>query len=183
MTFVTSNKYKFQAAKIISARLGIQIEQAVVDVDEIQASDGAVIARDKATKIYEQLGQPLVITDDTWIIPGLGGFPGPYMKYINEWLTADDFLRLTLPLEDRRIILRQTAVYQDEIEQVSFSVDIEGLLLKEIRDKTGYPHMAITSFDGGKTSGSEEHNAGRSTTSDSYTVWHELAKWLGARES
>lgn len=183
LTFVTANKYKVRAAKALGAKLGIDIEFAEADVDEIQARDGTVIARDKAAKIYEKLQKPIVITDDTWIIPGLGGFPGPYMKYMNDWLTAEDFLRLTLPLEDRRIILRQTAVYQDEIEQVSFSIDIEGLLLKEIRGASEYAHMRITSFDGGVSSGAETHSAGRANTADKHTVWHELAKWLKARES
>ena len=70
-----------------------------------------------AVEAYNALQSPLVVTDDSWIIPGLNGFPGPYMKQVNDWFTPDDWLHLTSGLADRRVILRQIIVYQDSTGQ------------------------------------------------------------------
>jgi inosine/xanthosine triphosphate pyrophosphatase family protein len=144
----------------------------------MQDEDEEVIARDKADKAYALLGEPLVVNDDTWIIPGLNGFPGPYMKSMNHWFTSEDFLRLTLPLADRRIILRQTTVYQDGDQQKVFVVDIEGTLLNEIRGESIHPHTAITTFDEEGRSMAEVAASGESAIAHRHTTWHELAAWL-----
>lgn len=178
VVFATSSPIKYGVARDVLADLGLVLVREDLDVPEIQGEDGEVIARDKAEKAFEKLGTPVIITDDTWIIPGLNGFPGAYMKSMNDWLTPEDWLRLTDPLKDRRIILRQFAVYQDKDVQKVFVGDIEGILLHEIRGTSKHPHCSIISFDGGKHSDAEWHEQGISGTKDSRTVWHELGPWL-----
>jgi XTP/dITP diphosphohydrolase len=183
LTFVTGNELKFRFAEELCSGMGVQLTQADFDMPEIQSEIGEVIARDKANKVFEKFQKPIVITDDSWIIPGLGGFPGPYMKSVNHWFTPEDWLRLTLPLEDREIILHQIAAYQDEFEQVVFAVDITGVLLTEIRGTSKWPHNTIVSFDGGKQSDAEAHAKGQSGAIAHHSAWHELCKWLKERES
>ena len=157
--------------------------QQDIETIEIQSESGEPIARHKANEAFQKIQKPIVVTDDSWVIPALRGFPGPYMKSMNHWLSAEDWLRLTLPLEDREIILRQILVYQDAHEQVTFSVDIKGSLLKEIRGTAPYSHMTIVSLNDGQTSMAETFGAGGSDTFDKHTAWHELATWLEARRS
>lgn len=183
LIFVTGNDLKFKGAQHLCAQHGITLTQQDVETVEIQAESGEPIARHKANEAFQKLQEPVIVTDDTWVIPALRGFPGPYMKSVNHWFTAEDWLRLTLPLEDREIILRQVAVYQDEREQVLFSVDVKGILLKEIRGNHAYPHMMITSFDGGNRSDAEAIAEGHSDTVGMHTVWQELSKWLQERQS
>lgn len=183
LIFVTGNDLKFKTAQRICTPRNLKLIQQDIETVEIQAESGEPIARHKAREAFDKLQKPVVITDDTWVIPGLRGFPGPYMKSVNHWFTKEDWLRLTLPLEDREIILRQVAVYQDELEQVIFSVDIKGIMLKEIRGTAPYPHMTIASFNEGKTSMAETLEAGGSDTADKHTAWHELAAWLQERKS
>lgn len=165
------------------APFDVTLEQAQLDIPEIQAETGEEIARDKATKAYAELQKPLVVSDDSWMIPGLNNFPGPYMKQVNEWLTVQDWLNLTRDLSDRSIILRQIVVYQDEAEQFVFSVDIPGILLAKARGTSPYPHSTITSFDGGKHTNAEYHEKGESAAANHHNPWHEFAKWYSAKET
>jgi len=178
VVFATSSVIKYSVAWHVLAKSNINLVREDLDVPEIQGEEGEVIARDKAEKAFQKLGKPVIITDDTWMIPGLNNFPGPYMKSMNEWLTPEDWLRLTDTLADRRIILRQFAVYQDANLQKVFIGDVEGILLHEIRGKSKHPHCTIISFDDGKHSDAEFHEQGLSGTKDSRTVWDEIGPWL-----
>lgn len=156
---------------------GITLQQTKLDIQEIQAETGEPVARDKAAKAFTALGKPLVVSDDSWMIPGLNNFPGPYMKSMNDWFSPEDWLRLTKDLADRRIILRQIVVYQDGDGQQLFTADISGVLLSEIRGTSPYPHSTITSFDGGKTSNAEYHEKGEAAAQHHRNVWHDFTEW------
>lgn len=183
LQFVTGNAVKFRLAQDICGPHGITLSQTALDIPEMQSEDGEPVARDKALRAFEILKTPLVVTDDTWIIPALNGFPGPYMKSINTWFTAQDWLRLTRDLDDRTIILRQIAVYQDADQQKVFTCDIDGVMLREIRGTSKHPHNTITSFDGGHQSDAELHALGKSGANDRKTVWHEVSAWLKTTRS
>ncbi len=161
--------------------LGIEIEQVELDITEIQSEDGAIIALDKAKRAFGQIKRPVVVTDDSWIIPGLRGFPGPYMKYINHWFTPEDFLRLTKDLDDRRIFLKQVIAYYDSNQHKTFDVEIEGRLLTEIRGGSHFPHFAITTFDKNGRSAAELNDAGQSAIAHLPTAWHDLCDWLKSK--
>jgi len=176
--FVTGNEIKFRLADTVCRRFNVNLEQVALDIPEMQADDGEPVARDKALRAFELLQKPVVVTDDSWIIPGLNGFPGPYMKFMNNWFTPEDWLRLTGSLEDRRIILRQIAVYQDADQQKVFTVDIEGLLLDEIRGQSKYSHNTIFSMDNGEHSDAELDMLGKTGSDHRKTVWHEVAAWI-----
>ncbi|HKR82439.1 MAG TPA: non-canonical purine NTP pyrophosphatase [Candidatus Saccharimonadales bacterium] len=174
----TGNAVKFHAAQKACAEFGVTLVQHPLDVPEIQAEEGEPIARDKAEKAFAIFQKPIMVCDDFWMVPGLGNFPGAYMKSVNHWFTPEDWLRLTLPLKDRRIILRQYAVYQDARQQKVFTKDLIGTITTEIRGKSLYAHSTITSFDGGKHTDAQFHEQGESAVQGLQTVWHSVAPWL-----
>jgi XTP/dITP diphosphohydrolase len=176
--FVTSNEHKVQTAQAVCSQFGIKFTHQAHDLTEIQADDGEVIALDKARQAFEYYKQPVAVTDDNWLIPALNGFPGPYMKYMNQWLTPDDFINLTRKLKDRRIIMRQIIVYRDKDQEKVFSTDIPGVLLKEPRGTSIIPHFAVISFDGGKHSAAEVEASGQVVVADQATAWHEFCQWF-----
>src|SRR5688500_9007696 len=98
LVYATSNNVKFDTANLVCKKIGLELERHAIDIPEIQAPDGESVARDKAQKVFDQLRQPVVISDDSWLIAGLNDFPGPFMKYVGKWLSLDDWMRLTLPL-------------------------------------------------------------------------------------
>jgi XTP/dITP diphosphohydrolase len=182
LAYVTGNSFKFSQAVVTCKPFGVSLDQVELDIPEIQAKTGEVVARDKAAKAYAELKKPLVVSDDSWMIPGLNNFPGPYMKHMSEWLTVQDWINLTQSLTDRSIILRQIVIYQDEAEQYIFSVDIPGILLTESRGTSPYPHTTLVSFDGGKHTNAEYHEKGESAAAHHHNPWHEFAQWYSEKE-
>lgn len=178
LIFITGNDNKIQTARAVCDRFGIYLHHKNLDIPEIQAEDGNVIAKDKARQAFEILHESVVVTDDSWIIPGLGGFPGPYMKFMNQWFSCEDWLRLTAPLADRRIVLRQVVAFHGPKAQQSFSVSLEGTLLREIRGNSHYPHLTIASFDKAGRSIAEINASGKSAIAHQHTAWHDLCEWL-----
>ena len=178
--FATGNADKFATALAVCARHGIVVEQRNVNVLEIQSEDSKVIALDKATKAYELLHQPVVISDDSWAYLGLRGFPGAYMHSINEWFTPEDFLRLTSTLADRRVVLTRYVVYQDRDVQMVFTDQVEGELLREIRGNTMYANHTITTLAGDNgLSIAEVHDRNVDTaTRRSVAIWQDFATWF-----
>lgn len=182
--FATSNNQKLLTAQKVCNDFGIElIQEPSLHVDEIQGEEGEAIARHKANEVYKLLQKPCVITDDTWMIPALKGFPGPYMKSVNEWFTSEDWLRLMNGVKDRRIILRQIAVYQDENGQHLFAVDVSGVVLEEVRgDSKAFQNQNVISLEEDGRSITEIFNTGRSALEGHHTTWHELGAWLAAQQ-
>ena len=179
LVFATGNQDKFKSAQLVLEPLGFRLRKVHVEVDEIQGEDELIITRDKAEKTYRQLGKPVLVNDDTWSIPGLNGFPGPYMKSVTHWFTPDDFLRLTRDLKDRRVFLTQVAVYQDEHEQQIFTKQLEGSLRTEATDYPGPSWSNVCSMTKDGRSLAEVRTKNHQQLVDEHdTVWNDVAAWL-----
>jgi XTP/dITP diphosphohydrolase len=177
--FSTGNELKFHNGQIACEKYGIHLKQAVPPIDEIQDENPENIALDKAKKSFATLGRPVIISDDSWDIPGLNGFPGAYMKSMNEWFTPQDFINLTKSLTDRRIFLHPRLVYIDDKTVKLFSSTFEGYLLKEPRGEYGPPSQKVISLHGDNDlSISEVHDKGlHKDGRDVHKMWDEFCKW------
>lgn len=178
--FSTGNSQKFEIAQAVCAQRGIELTQNTFDIDEIQGEDAEVIIRDKAQKAYELVKCPVIVSDDSWNIPGLNGFPGAYMKSIDHWFRPEDLLNLTRSLEDRRIILVQMLAYQDETHQQVFRKEYTGTLLTEIHGTHGKPLQKVVTMPGDNgLSIAEAYEAGTvHAERDVSAGWHELIDWV-----
>jgi len=180
--FVTSNDHKVMTAKMVCDTYGLSFDRKQLDLLEIQADNGEEIGRHKAEQAFDICHAPLIVSDDSWYIAGLRGFPGPYMKYVNQWFMPEDFLRLTRDLTDRNIVLRQIVVYKDAEHEKVFIAELEGTLLKEARGQApAFPHFAVTSFDGGKHSLAESDDRGMPAVANHHSAYHQLCEWLRSR--
>src|SRR5680860_226433 len=103
IVLVTSNIRKLSEAKAALKDFDIEVQNKQFDIDEFQACDPVIIAKHKAKEAFRLAREPIVITDTSWGIPALNGFPGGYMKDVASWLTPTDFLNLLKNKEDRSI--------------------------------------------------------------------------------
>ncbi len=94
ITFITGNKGKFEEAKNIFSGSGIEIFQEAYDTPEIQIESAEEIAKFSASYVGNKLNKPLFVMDRGFYIKGLNGFPGPFIKFINKWLTPEQVLSL-----------------------------------------------------------------------------------------
>lgn len=185
VTFVTTNDQKYAGARIVCKSASIDLKRSNFDIDEIQSKDPEKIVRDKVAKAFTACGgaQPVVVVDDSWEIPALGGFPGAFMKYINEWFTPDDFLRLMSGKDDRRVIMHQYLAYKDEHETIVFSTDIPGAILTEQRGTHKETSATVIALDAdnGRTiaeiyeDGIEKN---RNRYKDRGDAWYTFSAWF-----
>ena len=179
----TSNKQKFEIGNALLANLGIELVQKPVHIDEIQGENVELVIRDKVMKAYEILQEPVIVTDDWWDIPALGGFPGAYMKSINSWFLPQDFVDLMQHKSDRQIILHAYLAYFDGEDLHYFHHDLRGTIAKKTRGDYGPPimHVVELDFDGGRTI-SEIYDEGlehETKRLQSYnSAWIQLGQWL-----
>ena len=138
--FVTGNPYKFQIAQKVFEGKGIKIEQQKIETPEIQSADVREIAAFSAKWAAEKLKKPVALTDAGYYIKALNGFPGPFIKYINNWLTSNDLLKIMEGREDRTVeVLACLAYCEPGEEPVIFESKISGKIAEKATktDKPG----------------------------------------------
>ena len=182
LQFITTNELKMMRAKQVMSRFNIDITQNSLEFDELQSYDGEKIARHKAEQAFAAVGQPIVVTDDTWTIPGLHDFPGPYMKAMNHYLQSSDWERLVEPLTDRRIFLHEHLVYQDADGQYYVTRAIERQLLPKARGSHNFNHLALVAYGNDGRSRAEALAGGDILADPDHTAWHDLGQWLTAKQ-
>lgn len=185
--FATGNDEKMLIAQVVCKKFNINVERVYIDIDEIQGEDPLIIVKDKVRRAYESLLKPVVVSDDSWSIPALKGFPGPYMKSINKWFEPYDFIRLMRGIKDRRVILYQFLAYYDGKNMQIFKNKINGKIIDKPRGMNARsPNATVTvlDYDNGKTI-AEVFMKGKKAVLDRYKnrrdVWHEFADWYSIK--
>lgn len=104
INFITTNPLKFNITKAYFDPFGDQfvLKQHAIDVPEMQSDSVNAIAEQSAKWAAEEIGEPAITSDVGFFIEALGGFPGPFIKYVGSQLTTDGFLRLMNGVENRR---------------------------------------------------------------------------------
>lgn len=183
LIFSTGNELKFRLARDALTQYGIKVIQKALEIDEIQSEDAEKIVRDKAAKAYALLQKAVLVSDDSWAVRGLKGWPGPYMSSMNAWLSVDDFLNLTRPLQDRRVSLIQYIVYKDADTEKVFRLELPGRILKEPRGRSEKnPNHLIMTLDGddGLTV-AELYHLENLQDAKGAKIWHHFADWYKSR--
>jgi XTP/dITP diphosphohydrolase len=138
--FVTSNSNKWHEAQRI---LGCVLERVELDLVEIQAESVAAVALAKAQAAFAQLGRPVIVEDAGIELLGLGGFPGPFVKYWEKLGGLESICRAADGLGDRRIrAVCALGICSDAgAEVVEGTVD--GMLSLHPRGQSGFGWDAI----------------------------------------
>src|SRR5664279_428290 len=114
--FATGNKGKVAFMRRHMERLNVRadIVQRPLDLIEPQAHTATEVARSKAKQAFEQLGQPVLVDDSSFHIAVLGGFPGPYIKYMLETIGIAGILAFMDGRDDRTAYFQSSLVFVDE---------------------------------------------------------------------
>ena len=156
---------------------GIAVENQDCEIDEIQSRDPKAIGIAKAKAAYEVIKRPLAINDHFWSIHALNGFPGGYIKDINQWFSADDYLKLLEDKDDRSTTLTEHVVYYDGTIMKEFSVEFHGQF---IREKRGTGHVSaeqIVVFDGTNQTIAEHIDNNEHSRDVHKSAWVKFGKW------
>ena len=179
LKFLTGNKHKFYEGSKVCSEFGIELEQAVADIDEIQHHDPIKITIQKVKSAYDALQCPVVVSDHSWEIPALGGFPGGYMKDMNGWLKSEDFLLLMKDKQDKRVFLHEVVAYYDGDTLKTFEHTRPGHFLDEPHGVSGPSFARVVEIEGDGMSISEVFGKGNWETKEEHQkAWYDFAKWF-----
>jgi non-canonical purine NTP pyrophosphatase (RdgB/HAM1 family) len=98
-TLVTSSSNK---AAEIAAITGEPFPTAALDLPEIQSLDLREVLRHKAREAFGRLGRPVVVEDVSLELAGLGGFPGPLIKWLLQAAGPEGLVAVCDGARDRR---------------------------------------------------------------------------------
>lgn len=113
IAFVTSNAGKFATAAEHLARVGVDLEQVRLDLDEIQSGSVRQVALHKAQQAFRAIRRPLLVEDSGFYIDEFDGFPGPLVKHLVNAIGAEGMARLADLTKTRRCHFEGVLVYVD----------------------------------------------------------------------
>lgn len=177
--FATTNPRKIREANGALASFGIVAKPISIEVDEIQHRDPAEIVKAKALAAYAILQKPVVVSDTSWRIPALGGFPGGYMKDVGIWWDEKDWLAIMNRHNDKTAICSEGLAYYDGIILKDFSQDYKGCFLSEPR---GPIVNKVESFERiislNRIESLSEQISIRSIDASSFGHWEKFGTWF-----
>lgn len=138
INYVTGNEEKFHIALKAFQDTGIELIQRKIHTPEIQHTEVSEIAKFSARYAWKQLKEPVIVNDAGFYFTGLNGFPGPFIKYINQWLKTEDILKLLEGKSDRGIIVKDCLAYcsAEGIVKV-FENERRGTVAESVRNYEG----------------------------------------------
>ncbi|HYQ16289.1 MAG TPA: non-canonical purine NTP pyrophosphatase [Polyangiaceae bacterium] len=138
--FVTSNVNKWREAERI---VGSAIERVELELEELQAESVSAIALHKAQSAHARLGRPVIVEDAGFELLGLGGFPGPYIKFWEKLGGLESICRAADGLGDRRVRAVCALGVCSATESYVVEGSVEGLLALHPRGSSGFGWDAV----------------------------------------
>lgn len=133
MIFATGNLQKLKEFESI---LGIKLNHADLDLDEIQSVDVEEVAIHKARQAYELLREPIIVEDTGLYFEELNGLPGALIKFFVKKLTLNKICSLVK--ENRKAMAVTCIAYFDGKELKTFKGETKGELAIEPRGSNGF---------------------------------------------
>lgn len=133
--FATGNSEKVKEARAI---LGIPIEIADIEVDEVQSMDLEYITAKKVEEAYKKLRKPVIVDDVGLYFDAFNGFPGPFIKFFADKLGNDGILELLKDEKNRGVTIQGAIGYHDGREPHVFVEAIRGTVSHDLKGKDGW---------------------------------------------
>jgi len=133
--FVTSNLGKLREAEAV---LGCTIDHRALDLPEIQSLDLVEVVRDKAVRAWRELGRPVIVEDTGLELAGLGGFPGPLVRWLLASVGPAGICRIAHCFTDPRANARCIVCATDGSTEVFGEGVVQGTIAAEPRGESGF---------------------------------------------
>lgn len=182
ISYITSNPYKFKLARDYFDKHGnkqVSLVQCSLETPEIQATTSRDVAAYSAEWARDKLGQAVICSDVSFEITALNGFPGPYIKYINQWLSPQNILNLLASHEDRSASFTDTLAYAVPGKKTQiFTMETIGTILSsEHVDNTKWTIDALFTPKGCNKSLAAMSDEERDNVWDD-SIWTELVLYI-----
>ena len=176
LVFVTSNDHKRREAEAV---LGMTLEHRDLDLVEPQSLDLHEIVRFKAAAAFEAIGAPVLVEDTGLELLGLGGFPGPLVRWLLASVGPEGICRLAHAFGDTRAVARCLACATDGVETVIGEGAVFGAIAPEPRGARGFGwDSAFVPDDGGGRSYGEMNDDEKNSISHRHKAFVALRDGL-----
>lgn len=139
ITFITGNAKKVQSAQAALDPFGIKVLQEKIDTPEIQDKDIRRVAEFSARFAANELKKPVIKVDVGFEIEVLNGFPGPFSKFVNEWLSPEKVLKLLDGETNRKAKFIDVVAYcEPSKEPISFIAETYGIISDKSSGENGW---------------------------------------------
>jgi non-canonical purine NTP pyrophosphatase (RdgB/HAM1 family) len=113
--FATGNSGKVNSMQrhMAQLKIDISISQQSLELMEPQAETATEVAKAKAKQAFEILKRPVLVDDSSFHIAALGGFPGPYIKYMLSTVGIEGIISFMEGKTDRSAYFLSSLVFVD----------------------------------------------------------------------
>ncbi len=118
--FATSNKGKFSEAKEKFAEAGLKLKRKPVDLLEIQDVSLEKISLISALELVKTFKKPFFVEDAGFFVNALGGFPGPYSKFVYYTVGKQGILKLMRSVKNRAAHFESAITFVDPVAAPHF---------------------------------------------------------------
>lgn len=142
--FITGNEGK---ASYLAKLLGVSVERKNIDLDEVQSMDLKEIVSKKMRTAYDIVQAPVLVEDVALEFMGLGGLPGPFIKFFLEKMSLQELCDLVAD-KNRKAIGRCMFGYYDGEQEMFFEGSLSGEVAKAPKGDKGFGWDKIFLPDG-----------------------------------
>lgn len=147
LKFITTNKHKFEEARVILSEYNIELEHLVLDYEENHDEDNETIVRQALKNLASKIDPPFVIEDTGIFFEAYNNFPGALPKFVFNSIGYDGIFRL-LDGKDRSAYFKSIVGYcGPKQEQKIFDGILRGTVTKEVhnpeKDRMPYERIFI----------------------------------------
>jgi non-canonical purine NTP pyrophosphatase (RdgB/HAM1 family) len=135
LVFVTSNLGKLREAEAV---LGCKLNHRALDIEEVQSLDLEEVVRHKAASAHGRLGSPVLVEDTSLELAGLGGFPGPLVRWLLATVGPAGICRIAHSFDDPRATVRCVACATDGTAEVIGNGVVHGVIAEAARGRRGF---------------------------------------------
>ena len=147
LVFVTSNLGKLREAEAV---LGRSLDHCELDLPELQTLDLEEVVRGKAGAAWKSLERPVLVEDTSLELAGLGGFPGPLIRWLLLSVGPEGICRISGCFDDRRATARCLICATDGTTEFFGEGVVEGTIAPSPRGDGGFGwDSAFVPSDGG----------------------------------
>lgn len=180
----TGNPHKVKEIEEALDGTGVSVEQAEVDIDEIQAPDVADVARRKVRDSHGALGvdEPVIVDDTGLYVDALAGFPGSQASFFLDTCGNEGLLTLMDGEDDRQAYFKTCmAIYEPSKDNVTLLTGrCDGTIATEQRGDGGFGYDAVFIPEGHDKTFAEDQEY-KMDVSHRTAVIKELIEWVKDR--
>ena len=181
---MTGNRGKFEEARLILPRFGIEPRMMDLDVDEPQSDTLEYVSQRTAGSAYGILKSPLFVEDAGLFIHPLGGFPGVFSSYVFSTIGLQGILRLMGGSSDRRASFKSVVGFTSTSvhpEVLLFKGEVSGEIAGSPRGTGGFGFDPIFIPEGSNLTYAEMRAEDKSKTSHRARALESLGSYLSSR--